>query len=300
MTGVLLAACNPSRETDVPLADTRDVKIAQQANEIKRLQAERDAAQQTSMVLDKTVHDVEQQLNEILALDGRIENLKIDIEAGINVESSRDHVGRQLHTLHDALSKRKEMAANATTHLDDARKQLSAQQSDLRNSYLKRLDQLQKVLDKLVAENGRLLAERDEFERMYNEAVKDASDVRTAYEETQKALDDERVQREAAEGDASRVLIAVLPKADLKRRKLLAGPPWRRRADCSCASCLSTVDRRTAAPFHVDASPKRVKVYSKQPRDSYAIVTDGRGGATVEILKTSEFWEASPCVVIGY
>lgn len=285
-------------------ADARDAKLAQLEKENERLRAERQAAQQSSAVLDATLRSVEEELGALVGMDSKIRELQHGIEGGMssNAQSTRTSVRRLIERLKTALRERQGAIRRARSGLDAAKKQVTSQpDANVKEAYIRQVAQLETIITQQVSENERLTRERDSYERLYRRAEADAKDARAEAETVKGERDEERRQREEAERLQNRVFVVSATKGELRQKGVLTGRWYQRKSsNCACADCLAEEDRRTLTSVPVPAPAKRVTVYSSHPAGSFRVVANGPTETVLEIVDAEKFWSGSHCLVIGY
>lgn len=227
-------------------------------------------------------------LDSISIEEGEIFLVNGDIELG---KMNRQRIKQNLDHVRDLLSRHRE-------RINRLERQLQENGADTKSlkSIISALRQQIETKDNELAQLRKDLDDKNKSIGILSQQVQRLEEETTAQSET---IQQQQEAINAQQNQLNSVYIKVAGKQELKQLGLLAGGGFLKKSKLDYSKMdLSTFTKTNITEMKDISLPKKYKILTERPKDSYEIVENGDNSNTLRIIDPAKFWSISNFLII--
>lgn len=227
-------------------------------------------------------------LDSISIEEGEIFLMNGDIELG---KMNRQRIKQNLDHVRDLLSRHRE-------RINQLEKQLQENGVDTKSlkSIISALRQQIETKDKELAQLRKDLDDKNKSINILSRQVQQLEKETTAQSET---IQQQQEAINAQQNQLNSVYIKIASKQELKQLGLLAGGGFLKKSKLDYSKMDLSIFTKINITETKDISlPKKYKILTECPKDSYEIVANGDNSNTLRIINPTKFWSISNFLII--
>ncbi len=227
-------------------------------------------------------------LDSISIKEGEIFLVNGDVELG---KMNRQRIKQNLDHVRDLLSRHRE-------RINQLEKQLQENRADTKSlkSIISALRQQIETKDNELAQLRKDLDDKNKSIGILSQQVQRLEEETTAQSKT---IQQQQEAINAQQNQLNSVYIKIASKQELKQLGLLAGSGFLKKSKLDYSKMdLSTFTKINITEMKDISLPKKYKILTERPKDSYEIVANGDNSNTLRIINPTKFWSISNFLII--